>query len=760
MPELLKLQYDFSGYYEYPIKLWLPIIPEGKSLDDFTMIINDEETTLIEKTTLTQSITFYDLVDTVTIIISGDGKLALSNIEQGTAHEDDEQHYTYSDKYLTKCLSWDGVSSLSNAFCRTTNLNYIPSTLPSGVTDLSYMFASSTVNVDVTSLVSNVDNVTDMSYMFASSKFDQDIRRWDVSKVTNMSYMFSHSTFDNYIYDWNVKNVTLMKGMFQNCPFNHDLSGWIVNNVTNMSYMFSYTSFFDQDIMRWDVSNVTDMSYMFHSSVRFNRSIDNWDVSNVTDMSYMFHSSDRFNQSIDNWDVSKVTNMSNMFSFTSMFNQDISNLIQSNTINISNMVSNSRLNIHNYDLLLEALVRVNAYDNNIEPFGGNLLVYSTNLPIFLTFIENIYSSTSYFEYGKSFTLTIKNTKDIDYSIYLNDRYIKGTYINVDSITFEIPSYYQVEGNNILDVGNEKYSLTQIIYINPTVGSNPPTVSSNPVSSVNNQLNAYPPNTFIPLSYPFKRHFGIDSSRQVIGISLGSILPLTEGIFYIPIIIDPTDKIIIKNQEREMILSFINNIPYLDGKRLYENETVRIDNYLLKVLHIGSLLFEIEYVPTSPICFPSGTPITTDQGNFPIETLTTQTIKGYPIDLTKTISPDSYLVCFEKHSLSHNIPSTKTILSKNHRVDFGYHRLKANDYIGMFDGIYKIPYHKQPLYNVLLPIHSTMKVNHMTCETLHPNHIIAKIHKKCGKEQTYILSVLERLLKQKKLNAYRSAIASL
>jgi hypothetical protein len=301
MPELLRLQYDF-GYYELSMKLWLPIIiPEDKSLDDFTMIINSEETTLIEETTLTKSISFPYWVDTVTITISGDAKLALSNIEQG-------QDYTYSDKYLTKCLSWDGVSSLSNAFCRTTNLNDIPSTLPSGVTDLSFMFASSTVNVDITRLVSNVDNVTDMSYMFASSKFDQDIRRWDVSKVTNMSYMFSYSTFDNYIYDWNVKNVKSMKGMFQNCPFNHDLSGWIVNNVTDMSYMFSYTSFFDQDIMRWDVSNVTDMSYMFHSS-------------------------DRFNQSIDKWEVSKVMNMSNMFSFTSMFNQDISKLIKSNTIN-------------------------------------------------------------------------------------------------------------------------------------------------------------------------------------------------------------------------------------------------------------------------------------------------------------------------------------------------------------------------------------------------------------------------------------------
>ena len=48
------------------------------------------------------------------------------------------------------------------------------------------------------------------------------------------------------------------------------------------------------------------------------------------------------------------------------------------------------------------------------------------------------------------------------------------------------------------------------------------------------------------------------------------------------------------------------------------------------------------------------------------------------------------------------------------------------------------------------IHSTMDVNHMTCETLSPHHIIAKIYKRSGKEQAYILSVLDRLVKQKKL----------
>lgn len=66
----------------------------------------------------------------------------------------------------------------------------------------------------------------------------------------------------------------------------------------------------------------------------------------------------------------------------------------------------------------------------------------------------------------------------------------------------------------------------------------------------------------------------------------------------------------------------------------------------------------------------------------------------------------------------------------------------------------------PTHSYPIAIHSSMNVNRMVCETLHPNHVIAKIHKRSGKEQAFILSTLERLLKQKKFNAYRSAVSTL
>jgi hypothetical protein len=75
-------------------------------------------------------------------------------------------------------------------------------------------------------------------------------------------------------------------------------------------------------------------------------------------------------------------------------------------------------------------------------------------------------------------------------------------------------------------------------------------------------------------------------------------------------------------------------------------------------------------PISNICFPSGTHITTNQGTIPIEKINKEihTIRNKKIvGITQTITQDKYLVCFEKDSLGINLPSQKTIISKNHCI---------------------------------------------------------------------------------------------
>ena len=183
-----------------------------------------------------------------------------------------------------------GLTNLFGAFYGATNLIAVPTSLPSGVTDLTITFKNATnFNGDISNW--NVSNVTTMERMFENAtNFNQDIGNWDVGNVKNMSDMFYFATkFNQNIRNWNVGKATNMEGMF--------------GNVIN----------FNCDISIWDVSNVTDMNNMFHNAPNFNQNIENWNVSKVTNMTAMFMAATNFNQNIGKWNVSNVTNMDAMF---------------------------------------------------------------------------------------------------------------------------------------------------------------------------------------------------------------------------------------------------------------------------------------------------------------------------------------------------------------------------------------------------------------------------------------------------------------
>jgi len=137
-------------------------------------------------------------------------------------------------------------------------------------------------------------------------------------------------------------------------------------------------------------------------------------------------------------------------------------------------------------------------------------------------------------------------------------------------------------------------------------------------------------------------------------------------------------------------------------------------------------------PISDICFPAKTPIRTNQGIIAIDEINPNihTIKNKKIEaITKTITLEKYLVCFDKNSLDVNIPDQKTIISKNHLV---YDKktkkmLRANDFIQLYENVYKIPYKGEVLYNVLMEEHDKLVVNNLICETLHPKNKIAKLY---------------------------------
>jgi hypothetical protein len=131
-----------------------------------------------------------------------------------------------------------------------------------------------------------------------------------------------------------------------------------------------------------------------------------------------------------------------------------------------------------------------------------------------------------------------------------------------------------------------------------------------------------------------------------------------------------------------------------------------------------------------ICFPAGTPITCDQGNISIERLNTEihTIRGKKIvAITQTITPDKFLICFEKDSLGANIPSQKTLISKKHKVFYKGKMMEAQDFVGKFDSVYRVKYSGEILYNVLMGKYEKMMVNNLICETLHPENIVARLY---------------------------------
>ena len=162
---------------------------------------------------------------------------------------------------------------------------------------------------------------------------------------------------------------------------------------------------------------------------------------------------------------------------------------------------------------------------------------------------------------------------------------------------------------------------------------------------------------------------------------------------------------------------------------------------------GSVIIKPLLRPISNICFPAKTPITTDQGQIFIENINPaiHTIRNKKIvTITKTITSDKYLVCFEKDSLGKNIPSQKTIISKNHSLFYKGQMIKAKNFINQFENVKKIKYTGEILYNVLLESYDKMIVNNLICETLHPENSIAKLHNIL---QTLNLEEQQKLIKE-------------
>ena len=165
-----------------------------------------------------------------------------------------------------------------------------------------------------------------------------------------------------------------------------------------------------------------------------------------------------------------------------------------------------------------------------------------------------------------------------------------------------------------------------------------------------------------------------------------------------------------------------------------------------------------------ICFPKGTPVTTDQGNITIDSLNTDlhTIKGNNIvGITQCQPIQKYIVCIEKDSLSKNVPSQQTLISKEHNIYYQGEMIKAKDLVDLCENVYLVNYNGETLYNVLLKQHDTMMVNNLICETLDPENIVAKISQiKDKSKKDRIVKKLNKIMIKNNILEYQKVYDSL
>ena len=170
---------------------------------------------------------------------------------------------------------------------------------------------------------------------------------------------------------------------------------------------------------------------------------------------------------------------------------------------------------------------------------------------------------------------------------------------------------------------------------------------------------------------------------------------------------------------------------------------------------------------SNICFPASAPVQTDQGIVEIARINTaiHTIDGMCIvDITKTVTNDSFLVRIGRHALGKDYPTQDTVISRLHKLEYGGRMVAAEWLVGQVAGVARIPYSGEPLYNVILAEPRTMRVNNLICETLLPSNPTAKLYARSSRYTEYTRDIILSLLKTHRASnnreAYRKVLSSL
>ena len=679
------------------------------------------------------------------------------------------------------------------------------------ITNMSNLFKD---NNTFNHSISNWDtsNVTDMSNMFnGASAFNQPIRIWNTSNVTNMKSMFQNATaFNQPIGIWSISNVTDMSDMFNGASaFSHEIRYWIVNSSSSTDNMFANASGLDtryngisgyadtpiveaffnlfqprtkdelqtavnlwitdneqanttySSISTWSTSLITDMSELFLNQPSFNDDISGWDTSNVTNMSNMFNRASAFNQNIGSWNTSNITNMSNMFSGASMFNQYIGGWHTSKVTSMSNMFSGaSTFNQYIGGWNTSNVTNMSSMFSGASEFNQNINTITVNIG---QVNENTSWDTSKVtDMGEMFNAAVRFNQDIG----------RWNVIRVTNMSEMFKEATLFNQNIRFWVVNINVNVTNMFLNAFTIRFSGDGVDNTP--SIRTYFNQ--PKSLEYVIQEVTASVILDSSFiqlfNIVGISLADT---TSRVRIINNTLNQPANLVVKFTATIVIpaADFSNTTIWTEQTkgaldtivtRIYGSNRWANANNMYILLDENSIIVNFLLVTRSvlpvPICFPAGTPVTTDQGDIAIDLIDTDvhTISGNKIvAITQTKPLHPTIVSIEKNALGDNVPSSITHISEDHRVSYKGKMYKAKDLVNLCENVTFIPYNGETLYNVLLDKHEKMMINNLMCETLNPNNIMAKIiNSKLPASQIHdICSRLSRIIKNKDIPAYKT-----
>ena len=551
----------------------------------------------------------------------------------------------------------------------------------------------------------------------------EDIYTWDTSLITDMSSLFhGKNTFNDDISSWNTSIVTNMSEMFRGAStFNKDISSWNVSSVTNMQNMFRVANGFNQDISSWDVSNVTNFNAMFSKTNGFNNggAALTWNVSSGSNFREMFKEATNFNQSISDWDISSTNNLDHMFQSATNFDQDISTkqITAQNSITGQAYTAWDVSNVLQFPALFQDAV---AFNQNLSSWDVSNVT---------AMLQVFRGATSYNNGGQPLNWTTSNLTDM-YEMFRGAAAFNQNIRSWNTLSKPVNNYTSMF-----------YDATAMIATYGPAGQN--------LAVFGTVTNNYTPTSdFFNIYLPVLTISG-DNPLSIIVSSAQSYL-------------DPGATAVTENG------TDISNDVGVSGDPVNINiigtysviYTVTLNGISVS----ATRTVNVTSPPPPPICFPKGTPVVTNQGEVAIEKLNPDkhTIRGKEIvAITQSRPLQKHIVCFEKNSLSKNVPSQQTLCSMEHKVFYKGDMIKARNIVDLCENVTFVPYNGETLFNVLLKKHDKMMINNLICETLHPENIAAKISQmKNGQKKNKAIQELSQIIKENNIPEYQKLYASL